>query len=326
MKHPQVSPFASLIVLALLLAGICLPFSPLHSQNSEQPTTRQQYIDMFKHLAIQKMQDFGIPASITLAQAIVESGNGNSVLARNANNHFGIKCHEWTGLTYRWDDDEENECFRKYATVEESFHDHSLFLTRRPRYAKLFELDITDYHAWAHGLKNAGYATNPQYAHMLIRVIEENRLYEIDQEVLRGPVPADIPEERFDDRIFASPAYTEFGPGPNKRTIFLNNRRLFVFARPDDTYFKVANDFNMHLAKLCRINDVDLGSHLKEGSLVFLETKRGRLRAPAHVASPGETMHDIAQQYGIRLRKLYRHNNMVIGSQPFAGQTIKLKP
>jgi len=157
-------------------------------------------------------------------------------------------------------------------------------------------------------------------------VIEENRLYEIDQEVLRGHVPADIPEERFDDRIFTSPAYTEFGPGPNKRTIFLNNRRLFVFARPDDTYFKVANDFNMHLAKLCRINDVDLGSHLKEGSLVFLETKRGRLRAPAHVASPGETMHDIAQQYGIRLRKLYRHNNMVEGSQPFAGQTIKLKP
>lgn len=325
MKFSHLSPSATMLVIAVWLALI-LASLPAISQNNGQPITRQQYIEMYKPLAMQKMQDFGIPASIALAQAIVESGNGNSVLARNANNHFGIKCHEWTGPTYRWDDDEKNECFRKYATVEESYYDHSLFLTRRPRYAKLFELDITDYHGWAHGLKNAGYATNPQYPQMLIRMIEENRLYEIDQEVLHGPVLAEIPEEKFDDHVYTSPDYTEFAPGPNNRTIFLNNRRIFVFARPDDTYFKIANDFNMHLAKLCRINDVDLGSHLKEGSLVFLEAKRGRSKAPAHVAAPGETMHDIAQHYGIRLRNLYRHNNMVEGSQPFPGQTIKLKP
>lgn len=288
--------------------------------------TRQQYIEMYKPLAMKKMQDFGIPASIALAQAIVESGNGNSVLAHSANNHFGIKCHEWTGLTFRWDDDEKNECFRKYASVEESYHDHSLFLTRRPRYARLFELDIMDYQAWAHGLKNSGYATNPQYPQMLIRMIEENRLYEIDREVMLGPQVAEIPEEEFDDHVYALTVYTEFGPGPNNRTIFLNNRRIFVFARPDDTYFKIANDFNMHLAKLCRINDVELGSHPKEGSLVFLEAKRTRSKAGAHVVAPGETMHNIAQQYGIRLRNLYRHNNMMEGSQPFPGQTIKLKP
>jgi hypothetical protein len=314
------------IFTALLIILSLLVVLNLTAQQPQRDITRAEYIQMYKPVAIQKMRDFGIPASITMAQAIVESGNGNSALARGANNHFGIKCHEWTGATFTWDDDEKNECFRKYVAAEESFHDHSLFLTRRPRYAGLFELEITDYRAWAHGLRSAGYATNPQYAHMLIRIIEENNLYELDHEALHGPVLADVFHESFDDHVYASADYEEFGPGPNNRTLFLNNRRLFVFARPDDTYFKIANDFNMHLAKIHRINDVENGSQLREGSLVFIEHKRRRSATATHHAASRETMHDIAQRYGIRLRNLYRHNNMNEGSQPITGQVIRLRP
>jgi hypothetical protein len=313
--------------LCSFLLTTSLLFSlPLFSQLVQENTTRENYIQLYKPLAIQKMRDFGIPASIALAQAILESGNGNSVLARNANNHFGIKCHEWTGATYRWDDDEKNECFRKYLSAEESFYDHSLFLTQRPRYSKLFELDITDYKAWAHGLRSAGYATNPHYANMLIKLIEENQLFNLDHEAIHGPVLAQEAEAVFDDHVFALPEYTEFAPGPNNRTIFLNNRRIFVFARPDDTYFKIANDFDIHMAKLCRLNDQDLGSHPKEGAPVYIEPKRTRSNMASHPVAPNENMHDIAQRYGIRLKNLYRHNNMVEGSEPRPGQVIKLRP
>lgn len=309
------------------LLSYCLIVSlPLFSQQGQENISREKYIQLYKPHAIQKMRDFGIPASITLAQAILESGNGNSVLARNANNHFGIKCHEWSGATYRWDDEEKNECFRKYSTAEESFYDHSLFLTKRPRYSKLFELDITDYKAWAHGLRSAGYATNPQYAHLLIKLIEDNQLHILDHEAIHGPLLADEPESVFDDHVFSTSEYTEFAPGPNNRTIFLNNRRIFVFARPDDTYFKIANDFDIHLAKLCRLNDQDLGSHLKEGTPVYIEPKRRRSHIATHQAETNENMYEIAQRYGIRLRNLYRHNNMVEGSEPTPGQVIKLRP
>lgn len=298
----------------------------LLAQQPQRDLTRAEYIEIYKPVAVQKMRDFGIPASITMAQAIVESGNGNSTLASKANNHFGIKCHEWTGATFIWDDDEKNECFRSYVAAEESFHDHSLFLTLRPRYAGLFELDVTDYRAWAHGLKKAGYATNPHYAQMLIRIIEENRLYELDHEALHGLALDDEFTEKFDDHIYASADYAEYGAGPNNRTLFLNNRRLFVYARPDDTYFKIANDFNMHLTKIHRLNDVDNRSDLRPGALVFIEHKRRRSQTHVHQVRKNETMHDIAQRYGIRLKSLYRHNNMTEENEPYEGQTIKLRP
>jgi hypothetical protein len=308
-----------LIILLLLINSLLL------AQKSRNELTREEYIAMHKPLVMEKMVEFGIPASIAMAQAIVESGNGNSELARRANNHFGIKCHEWTGQTFIWDDDEKNECFRKYRSAKESFHDHSLFLTRRPRYASLFDLDITDYKAWAHGLRSAGYATNQQYAAMLIRIIEENRLHEIDQEVIRGPVLATIKEPEFDDHVYAVPKYPEFGSGPSDRVLFLNNRRLFVFARPGDTYFTIANDFNMHPDKLRRLNDVEAESELKPGALVFTEHKRRRSGTDTHIAVLNETMHHISQIYGIRLRNLLRINNMEPGQEPFTGDVIKLR-
>ena len=149
---------------------------------SQEKVTVAEYIDLYTDLAIKEMKNYHIPASITLAQGILESENGNSPLAIEANNHFGIKCHqEWTGKTYNHDDDIKNECFRKYTKAEDSFRDHSEFLTTRDRYKPLFDLDITDYKGWAYGLKQAGYATNPRYPEILIRIIEENGLAELDK-------------------------------------------------------------------------------------------------------------------------------------------------
>lgn len=297
----------------------------LRAQSDTRTISREEYIRTYKPLAISKMREFGIPASIALAQALIESNNGNSVLARSANNHFGIKCHEWTGESFRWDDDEKQECFRKYASVEDSYYDHSLFLTRRPRYAGLFGLEITDYQAWAHGLRRAGYATNPNYPQMLIRVIEENRLYELDYDALHEPVLADAPLDEEIQVHFQDVQFTEVGPAINGRKLYLNNRRLLVIARSDDTYFKVANDFGLSLARICHINDTEPGRQLQAGAPVYIEHKRRRSRIPAHMTQPKETMHEIAQQFGVRLGSLYRLNAMLPGTQPEPGQEIRLR-
>ncbi len=300
-------------------------FYPVHAQDGIGTTSREEYIRMYKPLVMIKMRDFGIPASVAMAQAIIESNNGNSELAKNANNHFGIKCHEWTGPVFRWDDDEKHECFRKYSSAEESFYDHSLFLTRRPRYATLFELDITDYKAWAHGLRRAGYATNPHYPQLLIKMIEENRLYEIDEEVLHGPILAETNEEHEEAPAVHPVSFSEFGKGPGHRTLYVMNRRLFVFAGADDTYFKIANDFDIQMSKLYHINDAEPGKQVKQGGPVFIQAKRRRSKIPVHEVKVSESMHDIAQNYGIRLKSLYRMNNMPPGEQPVAGQRIRLR-
>ena len=152
-------------------------------QLSAQNLTRNEYIDKYKDEAIYQMKKYKIPASITLAQGILESGDGNSELAKKSNNHFGIKCHsDWEGERVYHDDDKKNECFRKYNKVRDSYDDHSEFLLR-PRYASLFEYALTDYKSWAKGLKKAGYATNPNYAKHLIKIIEENELHKLDDEV-----------------------------------------------------------------------------------------------------------------------------------------------
>lgn len=152
---------------------------------SAQHLSRQQYINKYKDIAIKQMNGYGIPASIILAQACLESANGNSELAVKANNHFGIKCHSsWSGKKYKYDDDKKRECFRKYAKPEDSFKDHSIFLKSGKRYASLFDLPKGDYKQWAHGLKAAGYATNPKYAYLLIDIIEKNQLYKYDNKQL----------------------------------------------------------------------------------------------------------------------------------------------
>jgi len=158
-------------------------FFPIHSQ--------EEYIDTFGEIAQNEMKAYGIPASITLAQGLLESGFGQGELTRKTNNHFGIKCHTgWEGEYAHHDDDEKGECFRKYNHPMYSFRDHSLFLTSRARYASLFELRPNDYRGWAHGLKAAGYATDRRYPHKLIELIERYDLYRLDAEVLGDSAPA----------------------------------------------------------------------------------------------------------------------------------------
>lgn len=164
------------------------------------PEVIRRYIQTYKDIAMVEMQRYKIPASITLAQGILESGSGQGRLARHARNHFGIKCHlGWEGATISHDDDEKGECFRKYARAEDSFEDHSLFLVNRPRYASLFELKPDDYKGWAHGLKKAGYATDPGYPNKLIFLIKKYNLHQYDLMVLgvvkKEEVKADNPED-----------------------------------------------------------------------------------------------------------------------------------
>lgn len=144
------------------------------------------YIDTYKQYAMDDMLQYGIPASIKLAQGILESGSGRGSLSIRANNHFGIKCHDWTGESVRHDDDELQECFRKYSHVKYSYRDHSLFLTQRSRYRPLFSLEKDDYKGWARGLRRAGYATDPKYPEKLINLIERYQLYRYDAMVLSG--------------------------------------------------------------------------------------------------------------------------------------------
>jgi hypothetical protein len=285
--------------------------------------TKQEYIDKYRDVAIQEMVEFKIPASITLAQGLLESGNGNSKLATEANNHFGIKCHKgWEGEFIRMDDDAANECFRKYEHVYDSYKDHSFFLSQRPRYAFLFDLEITDYKGWAKGLKKAGYATNPKYANLIINIIEEFELYKLD--LMEGPYtavnryPNEIPKGKERE-------YEAFGVGKNDRKVFTNNGRKFIFARSGDDFYKIAGDFNIYAFQVWKYNDLSKKDKLKEGQMLYLEKKKNKANTAYHTVGTGETMLSISQLYGIKLNKLYRNNRMEKGSSPHTGQMLWLQ-
>lgn len=307
--------------LVLLLLMMALPLMTLVAQNVKM--TRAEYVEMYKKIAVREMVDFSIPASITLAQGIIESGSGNSRLAREGNNHFGIKCHlGWEGKTMFVTDDAPDECFRVYASAEESYKDHSFFLSQRSRYAFLFDLKITDYKGWAHGLKKAGYATNPKYADMLIKIIEELELHKydlLDKDALaRQKRPDEIPKA--DQR-----KYKAFGVGKNDRKVLTNNARKFIFARKGDDFYKIADDFNIYNYQIWKYNDLTKKDKIKEGDMVYLERKKNKATTPYHYVKSGETMHGISQLYGIRLKQLYRKNRMDDGTKPRAGQQLWLQ-
>ena len=306
----------------------------LSGARAQEKITVEEYIMTYRQTAIDKMQEYGIPASITLAQGILESGIGNSELARNANNHFGIKCHKgWTGKTYHMDDDERNECFRKYESPDESYRDHSLFLTSRDRYADLFKLDVTDYKGWAHGLKKAGYANTPRYAHLLIKIIEENMLSEFDKGItpqyLARSAVKDVqsPLQVATASATASAAKFELAEiWETGRKVYINNGVKFIFADPGDTFFRIASDFEIYSWQLPKYNELDKDASLSEGQMVYIEKKKRRNRdAGTHEVRSGETMHDVAQLYGIQLRQLYRMNNMPEGINAPAGKKLRLK-
>ncbi len=294
--------------------------SPVLSQKMD----RTEYILKYKDLAIKQMQTHGIPASITLAQACLESSDGNSTLAREANNHFGIKCHNWTGDTFLQDDDTRNECFRKYLTVEQSYQDHSDFLRYRERYKFLFDLDPTDYKGWAEGLKKAGYATNPNYAQSLIKIIEDYNLSRYDQ--MSGPVPPS-PKEIIADKEYKPVETSSLYKISLTRELFKKNGVAYIIGNHMDTYENIAKEYSLFTKELLRFNDLDRNQPIEDGTVIYVEKKRakGDKFLDKHIAEQGETMYEISQKYGIRLNELYKINGMKKGFKIYDGQEIKLR-
>jgi hypothetical protein len=298
----------------IVLFSVCCSFS-LISQSYNKADIFN-YIDTYHSIAIKKMQEHKIPASITLAQGILESAAGKSELAINANNHFGIKCHKsWTGKTYHKDDDAKSECFRKYKSPLESFEDHSLFL-KADRYAKLYTLKITDYKAWAHELKKAGYATHPEYPQRLIRIIEEYNLSVYDQGDFSPALANDNREQ--DKQSVESKTIKENYKGfvpvnypYTLRTVYSNNGSYFIVAKEGDTFYRIAVDVQLGVGELRYYNDVPNRKYEPySGEMIYLQRKKTYAETKHHVLKANETLRSVAQQYGCRLKSIYKLNNL----------------
>ena len=293
--------------LAILVAALYVMVGSMYAQSSDYIS----YIDKYKDIAIEQMNKYRIPASITLAQALLESGAGKSELAQRSNNHFGIKCHSWEGDRTYHDDDESDECFRVYKNVRDSYEDHSIFLATGSRYAFLFNFDHTDYISWARGLKRAGYATSPTYADNLINIIET---YDLD---------------RFDHNSSKAQAKSQaqshyVGTHEPK----LAHDLVYVITRQGDTMQGIADEFGIPRRKLMRYNDQHKNYVPANGDILYLHRKYRRARKPNlhHVVAENESMHLIAQMYGIRLSCLYRLNEAEPATfAPVPGDIIRLR-
>jgi len=272
------------------------------------------YINQYKDLAIKEKDRYKIPASITLAQGIIESAAGTSELARASNNHFGIKCHsDWTGEFVYRRDDTPNDCFRKYNTVEESFEDHAKFLLKYPRYAVLFTYDIRDYISWAKGLQTCGYATNPGYANSLIRVIEGYDLYQYDEK--------SYPENNVKSK-------NEKNKNPALlRDIYLCYNMLYIIAKENDSFERISDETGFKVKDLAKYNEVPDYYPLKKGDIVWLEKKKKKADKPylEHLVKIGDSMHSISQRYGIQMKHLYKMNKKDWGYVPTEGDVLKLR-
>ncbi len=266
-----------------------------------QTISRREYIAKFAPLAVKQMQIHKIPASITLAQGILESNNGNSRLAIKGNNHFGIKCHGWEGKKIYADDDKKHECFRNYKNVIESYRDHSLFLKKYDRYSFLFDYKIKDYKSWAFGLKKAGYATNNKYPELLIKIIEENELFKYDKVST--------------DQLMAS-----------SRDIYLHSNKIkYVIANDLETYQIIAEELNLKLWQLYKYNDSKSNNRLAAGTKVFIQPKRNKCKKRIHVAKDNETLYEISQYYGLKLKKLQKRNLFFTENKLNRGDKIRLR-
>lgn len=327
--------------------------------NAQGWKTDEQYIQKFALYAVEEMEKYKIPASITLAQGLLETGGGQSRLAQQGNNHFGIKCKEdWTGKTMKHTDDAPNECFRVYDDPRDSYEDHSKFLAYRQYYVNLFKLDMMDYRAWAHGLKKAGYATNPRYAYILIDKIEKNKLYEFDKvnskEVLYAVLKM-YPGLK-DDRIFMAQLdqsqtktkavtvkvpYEQISYSEQKKKVeklvtkaeslnsiliksHPNGSKKFVIIPDDIDLAAISKKFQITESALMKWNELDR-TQLRRNDILFLENKSSKGNVATYKSQVGESMHDIAQKFGIKLNKLYSKNRMDYGQQPKVGQLIYLQ-
>lgn len=343
--------------MILILSMLCLCASASYSPGPAK-SPQNVYIEQFATLAVEEMYRSGIPASITLAQGLLESRYGMSELAVKGNNHFGIKCHNnWKGGKMYHDDDRRGECFRVYPSPEQSYRDHSDFLRYRERYKFLFDYKITDYRSWAYGLKKAGYATDPAYPKKLIQLIEEYRLYEYDTKPLsyainkKPEAPFKMTKvekkaarkakkvlENIPDHLPESPAQIETVnvlPEENRqdfhfnmsREVFTKNGVPFVYSVEGDTYESLAGSYDLFVRELMRFNDISTDETLYPGTVVYLQKKKKQAvkGLEKHVIEAGETMRSIAQRYGIRLDALYKLNGMTDVDVPREGDIIRLR-
>lgn len=327
----------------LALFALAASVAPAAAQDR---ITKEEYIDRYKAIAIEHMERYGIPASITLAQGILESDSGNSTLARKSNNHFGIKCKSsWTGDRVYHDDDAKGECFRKYDSVEESYQDHADFLDQQPRYDGLFAYPSDDYRNWAHGLKAAGYATAPDYAQRLIRVIEDNKLYLFDEEngselyaahrraeqvinddfTSQSSVETPVTHEaKIDPNDYRVPERTFYG-----YSVFVNNNTHYIIAAEGDTFSHIARTFAVSERTLRKYNEIDPTSTADpvKGEIIYIERKESKWcgNARQHVVREGETLRSLSQDYGIRMSKLAHLNRLQPDEALMVGQTLKIK-
>ena len=289
-------------LIYLLTIFVCLSLQA-QTRNKQY----EDYIKQYRDLAVDEMKKYHIPASITLAQGLLESGAGQSTLARKSNNHFGIKCgSDWRGKTVRHNDDARGECFRAYKHPKQSYEDHSKFLAGRPRYASLFKLKITDYKGWARGLKKAGYATDPRYAQRLIDIIE---LYDLDKYDKKGGLK-----------------WMKENPNPHQP--YIANGLLYMVVRAGDTWKSISKEFDISQKKLRKYNDLYKGYELQPGDILYLEKKNRKAQKEhiVHVLRAGESMYLISQKYGIRLKNLYKLNKMDADEPaPEVGTILRLR-
>jgi LysM repeat protein len=322
--------------------------------------TEDQYIQNFAPYAVEEMEKYKIPASITLAQGLLETAGGQSRLAQEGNNHFGIKCKEdWKGKTMKHTDDAPNECFRVYDNPKQSYEDHSIFLATRKYYANLFKLDMKDYEAWAHGLKKAGYATNPRYAYTLIDKIKKYKLYEFDNttskevyntilklypnfkttgfinqsgqkdtNITTTPPTATVSYPQNSDTQTQKNPENSTNEAELLSTILVKNHPnggiKFVIIPANTTVSFIAKKFDIKENKIIKWNELE-NNNLKQNDILFLESKKSSGTIDTYKVGVGETMHDIAQKFAVKLNSLYSKNRMQDGEQPKSGQLIYLR-
>ncbi len=309
---------------------IFLPFIVFFHFIQAQKITPQEYIDTYKGDAIKEMNRTGVPASITLAQGMLESGFGNSDLAKKANNHFGIKCHStWKGAIYRLDDDKKDECFRKYKTVWQSYRDHSDFLKGSRRYAFLFDLKITDYKGWSRGLKKAGYATNNKYANLLIDMIER---YELNQFTRKNKIEYKLKRKRFKEVQskdgLKGEEIGDYEIAINKDVSKIKksaNWVNYIEVKKGDTYYNISKQFNIPLSRLFKYNECNSDTVLQIGSFLYLQPKRSRGIQKIYLFQSRDNLYRISQRFGIKLKHLYKRNNWQEDYCPKEGEKIYLK-
>lgn len=315
-------------------AIIFLSIAALYSVAAQKGAPQTAYIEKYSAIAVEEMYRSGVPASITLAQGLLESNCGRSELAVKGNNHFGIKCHDWKGRRMYFDDDRKHECFRKYTHAEASFKDHSDFLRYRDRYKFLFDLDPADYKGWAYGLKKAGYATDPAYPGKLIKLIEEYDLTRFDKGHRQSAGDRRRPKKELPE----SPAvleqsvpvrngqYEEFSFSLS-RQLYSQNKVPFVSSVEGETYASIAKRYGLFLGEILRYNDSETDGMLLPGTRVYLQPKKNRAarHVDKHIVDGNENLWAISQRYGVKLKRLMKLNGLAADAVLKDGDTIVLR-